>query len=89
MIEEIVRTIRSPEVLTNITRLTDEHAEISKQNLIMALKNLSDVWAYLYPTEQQQKIVSMLTDTVVVGNDGIRIAMNLQGFDRVMVELSA
>jgi hypothetical protein len=51
------------------------------------LKNLADVWAYLYPTEQQ-KIISMLTDEVVVGDDGIRIALNLDGFDRVMVELS-
>lgn len=63
VIEEIVRTIRSPEILTNITRLADEHAEISKQNLVMALKNLNDVWACLYPTEQQ-KIVSVLTEEV-------------------------
>lgn len=84
----IHETIRSPEILTNINRLADEHAEISKQNLVMALKNLTDVWHYLYPTEQQ-KIVSMLTDEVIVGDDGIKIALNLQGFDRVMVELSA
>lgn len=44
------------------------------------------MWAYLYPTEQQ-KIVGMLTDEVVVGDEGIKISLNLQGFDRVMVEL--
>lgn len=87
VIHEIIQTIRSPEILTNITQLADEHAEISKQNIILALKNLNEVWAYLYPTEQQ-KIVSMLTDEVIVGDEGIRIAMNLQGFDSVMVELT-
>lgn len=62
--------------------------EITKQNLIMALKNLTDVWSYLYPTEQQ-KIVSMLTDEVVIGDDVIKITMDLEGFDRVMIELVA
>lgn len=52
----------------------------------MALRNLTEVWTYLYPTEQQ-KIVSMLADEVVVEDDGIRIAMNMSGFDRVMAEL--
>lgn len=87
VIQEIIQTVRSPEILTNIAHISDEHAEISRQNLILALKNLNEVWAYLYPTEQQ-KIVSMLTDKVVVGDEGIRIAMNLHGFDRVMVELA-
>lgn len=87
VIHELIQTIRSPEIWTGINRLADEHDEISKQNLVMALKNLNDVWAYLYPTEQQ-KIVGMLPDEVIVGDDGIKIAMNLSGFDRVMVELS-
>ncbi len=87
VIQEIIQTIRSPEILTNINRLAEEHAAISKQNLIMALKNFTDVWAFLCPTEQQ-KIVSMLTDEVLVGDEGIKIGMNLKGFDRVMVELA-
>lgn len=88
VLHEILQTIRSPEILTNITRLADEHAEILKQNLIMALKDLTDVWAHLYPTEQQ-KVVSMLTDEVVVGDEEIKISLNLEGFDRVMMELAA
>lgn len=87
MIQEILTVIRSPEILTNINRLANEHAEISKQNLIMALKNLNEVWAYLYPNEQQ-KVMSMLADEVVVGDNGIKITMNLEEFDRVMIELS-
>lgn len=54
----------------------------------MALKDLTDVWAHLYPTEQQ-KVVSMLTDEVVVGDEEIKISLNLEGFDRVMMELAA
>lgn len=41
-IEEIIQTIRSHKILTGINRLADEHAEISKQNLILTLKNLMD-----------------------------------------------
>jgi hypothetical protein len=45
--------------------------ETTKQNLILALKNLTEVWAFLYSTEQQ-KVVPMLTDKVVIGDDSIR-----------------
>jgi DNA invertase Pin-like site-specific DNA recombinase len=61
--------------------------EISKQNLVVALKNLTEVWSFLYPTEQQ-KVVSMLMDEVTIGDDGIRMKMDLKGFDHVMRELS-
>jgi hypothetical protein len=98
VIDEVLGILKSPEIVINVERIAEREAdkregkaispEITKQNLIMALKNLTEVWSFLYPTEQQ-KIVSMLTDEVIVGDDGIRILMNLEGFDRVMLELSA
>ncbi|MDR0580644.1 MAG: zinc ribbon domain-containing protein [Holosporaceae bacterium] len=68
--------------------VTAASPEITKQNLILALKNLTEVWSFLYPTEQQ-KVVSILIDEIVVGDDGIRIKMDLEGFDHVMRELAA
>lgn len=42
VIQEILAVIRSPEILTEINRVAEENAEISNQNLILALKNLND-----------------------------------------------
>jgi hypothetical protein len=68
--------------------VTAASPEITKQNLIMAIKNLTEVWSFLYPTEQQ-KIVQMLMGEVIIGDDGIRIKMDLSGFDAVMREWAA
>jgi hypothetical protein len=67
--------------------ITTTSPEITKQNLIIALKNLTEVWSYLYLTEQQ-KIVKMLMDEVVVGDEGIRMKMELEEFDSVMREVA-
>jgi hypothetical protein len=98
VIDEVLGILRSPEIVLNVEKIAENKAdkyggnapgpEITKQNLIMALKNLTEVWTFLYPTEQQ-KVVSMLTDEVTMGDDGIRITMNLEGFDTVMKELGA
>jgi hypothetical protein len=109
VIDEILRILRSPEIVLHIEKIAENKAnrhggnavhernhngitaaspEITKQNLILALKNLTEVWSFLYPTEQQ-KVVSMLTDEVIVGDDGITVRMDLQGFDWRMRELTA
>ncbi|MDR2646005.1 MAG: hypothetical protein LBC04_02415 [Holosporaceae bacterium] len=71
--------LRSPEIVINVERIAELEAakgdgnaassEITKQNLIIALKNLIEVWSFLYPTEQQ-KIAKMFMDEVVVGDEG-------------------
>lgn len=55
-------------------------------NLKSALNNLTEVWTYLYPTEQQ-KICKMLIDVVTISDSGLKLRMNFDGFDRVMLEL--
>jgi hypothetical protein len=95
--DEILEILRSPEIVMNVERIVEVEAakhsgntaspEITKQNLIMALKNLTEIWSYLYPTEQQ-KIVKTLMDEIIIGDDGIRITMNLEGFDMVIAELA-
>jgi hypothetical protein len=97
VVDEVLGILRSPEIVINVEKIAENEAAkhgqnpvfpvITKQNLILALKNLTDVWSSLYPTEQQ-KVVSMLMDEVVVGDEGIRIKMDLEGFDHVMRELN-
>jgi hypothetical protein len=53
-----------------------------------ALKNLNEAWNYLYQAEQE-KIVRMLVDSVEIKENGIKLHLNLDGFDGLFVELSA
>jgi DNA invertase Pin-like site-specific DNA recombinase len=94
VVDEILRILRSPEIAINLDKLVSERrnkdgtAEISRQNLIMALKNLTDVWSFLYPMEQS-KVVRMLVDEVVLGDEGLKVTLGLDGFDRVWREVRA
>ena len=63
------------------------NSEIMKENVISALKNLTEVWNFLYPTEQH-KIAKLLLDEVMLADAGIKIKMNLDGFDRVLREIA-
>ena len=87
VVDEIIKILRSPEIIMNIEKIINESKqdrEILKSNLINVLNNLTDVWGYLYPTEQQ-KVCKMLLDEVSIGESGIRIRTNLDGFDKVML----
>ena len=94
VVDEVLQILRFPEVTVNVAKIVEEHAgkcgnvdaDVSKQNLILALRNLTDVWSYLYPTEQH-KVVGMLVEDIAIEDEGIRLKMNLQGFDRVMREV--
>ena len=61
VIDEVLGILRSQEIIMNVEKITEREAdkygrnaatpEITKQNLIMVLKNLTDIWSFLYPTE--------------------------------------
>ena len=80
VISEIVRILKSPEVVMHLNYLTEEDKMINKTQLLSALKNLNSVWHYLYQAEQK-KIVDMLVNNVIVKEDGLKINLNLDGFD--------
>ena len=77
----------------NINRIIEADAgktaspEILKENIVSALNNLTEVWCFLYPSEQQ-KVSKMLLDEVTLADNGINVKMNLDGFDRVLREIS-
>ena len=88
--EEIIKILRSPEIIMNINKLVEKDTTISqnilRENLTSALNNLTEVWTYLYPIEQQ-KICKMLIDVVTISDSGLKIKMNFDGFDKIMMEL--
>ena len=51
-----------------------------------AIKNLNEVWSYLYQAEQR-KIVCMLVNRVEMHENGIKIDLNLDGFDSLILQL--
>jgi len=74
--------------LSKLEYMHRKRKDISKSDLMLALKNLNDVWKYLYPAEQR-KIANMLINRVEIHTDGIKLDMNLEGFDDLLLQLSA
>ena len=75
----------------NINRIIESDKasspEILKENIVSALNNLTEIWSFLYPSEQQ-KVSKMLLDEVSLADNGINVKMNLEGFDRVLREIA-
>jgi hypothetical protein len=88
VINEVCKIIRSPEVVVNMNRLAEQRNDLKKEDLMTALKNLNEAWNYLYQAEQE-KIVRMLVESVEIKENGIKLNLNLSGFDDLFVELSA
>lgn len=77
--------MKSPEILVHIDKLVEENKEVSHKDVVDALKNLNDVWGYLYQAEQR-KIVKLLVNSVQIQNNGLK--MNLDGLNRLLIELA-
>ena len=52
-----------------------------------ALKNLNDVWEYLYQAEQR-KIAQMLINSVMIQDNGLKLDLNLDGLNQLLIELA-
>lgn len=88
VMDEILKIMRSPEVIMHVNKLAEKRKDIQKTDLMLALKNLNDVWKYLYPAEQR-KVANMLINRVEIHTDGIKLDMNLEGFDDLLLQLVA
>ena len=87
VVNEIIRILRSPEILVHIDKLAEENKKVSHEDVLEALKNLNDVWHYLYQAEQC-KIVKLLVNSVQIQNSGLKMNMNLDGLNRLLIELA-
>ena len=72
----------------NLNRLAEKRKDISEENLKTAVKNLNEVWSYLYQAEQR-KIICMLINRIEMHETGIKIDLNLDGFDSLIMQLAA
>ncbi|MDR3155736.1 MAG: zinc ribbon domain-containing protein [Holosporaceae bacterium] len=88
VIEEVLKIIKSPEVVINLNRLAEQRKDLRKDDLMTALKNLNEAWSYLYQAEQT-KIVKILVERVEIKENGIKLDLNLDGFDNLFVELAS
>ena len=69
-----------------LNRLAERRNDVAKADLMTAIKNLNDVWGYLYQAEQR-KIIHMLINKIVMHEDGVKIDLNLEGFDSLIMRL--
>ncbi|MDR0555772.1 MAG: recombinase family protein [Holosporaceae bacterium] len=88
VIDEVLRILKSPEVVMRLNKLVDERRNINKSDIMTALKNLNEAWNYLYQAEQR-KIVRLLVNTVEIHENGLKLNLNLDGFDNLLIELAS
>ena len=75
-----------PEVVMSLNRLAERRKDVSKADLMTAIKNLNDVWNFLYQAEQR-KIIHMLINKIVIQENGIKIDLNLEDFESLIMQL--
>jgi DNA invertase Pin-like site-specific DNA recombinase len=88
VIDEVLRILKSPEVVMRLNKLADERKDINKSDIMTALKNLNEAWNYLYQAEQR-KIVRILINTVEIHEKGLKLNLNLDDFDNLLMELAS
>jgi hypothetical protein len=87
VIDEVLRILKSPEIVMKINKLAERQEDIEKTELFNAVKNLHESWNYLYHPEKR-KILALIVKSVDVLNDGIKINLNLEGFDGFLLDLA-
>jgi hypothetical protein len=97
VVDEVSRILKSPEVVMKINKLAEQEAarqetagepKIEKTELFDAVKNLRESWDYLHMSEKR-KILMLIVKSVNVLDDGIKINLNLEGFDGFLMDLAA
>ncbi|MDR2068046.1 MAG: recombinase family protein [Holosporaceae bacterium] len=87
VIDEVLRILKSPEVTMKINKLAEQQEDVEKAELFNAVKNLHESWNYLYHAEKR-KILALIVKNVDILNDGIKINLNLEGFDGFLLNLA-
>ena len=91
-IEEIVisqfrRMVASPEVIAATWKqLRGSTAQVTENEVRAALVSFNEVWAELFPAEQQ-RITSLLVDRVVVFPTKVDVHLMISGFTSLVTEM--
>ena len=89
VVGEIRRMVRAPEIAARmIEALREDGQSFDEQEAVFALSEFDQLWAALYPAEQT-RIVHLLVERVVVGEDGIAVDLRHEGLSSVLREMVA
>jgi uncharacterized protein YpuA (DUF1002 family) len=83
----VLKKIRTSEVILNIQELNKANKKLSPDDLKAIVDNVSEVWNALCPNEQR-KIIRMLIANVDLHESHMDIEINLQGFNRLLLEFN-
>jgi DNA invertase Pin-like site-specific DNA recombinase len=85
--EEMLKKICTSEVILNIQELNKASRKLSPEDIKVVVDNVSEVWNALCPNEQR-KIVQMLIANVDLHETHMDLEINLQGFNRLLLEFN-
>ncbi len=91
VLEQIHRTLQSPEMLVatwNACRQHPERGELDEPQTVVAMRRLGTVWEALFPQEQQ-RIARLLIERVQLHEGGLDIVWHPQGWQGVVDERTA
>ena len=89
VVGEIRRMIRAPEIAARTIKLMREDSPpVDEKAVVRALGEFDQLWAALYPAEQA-RIVQLLVERVIVGEDGIAVDLRHEGLGSVVREMMA
>jgi hypothetical protein len=83
----VLKKTRTSEIILHIQELNKANRKLSPNDLKIMVDNVAEVWNALCPNEQR-KIVQILIANVVLYESHMDIEINLQGFNRLLLEFT-
>lgn len=89
VIEQLRNYLRSPEILLEMARTMQSlDEENDEAQVTVAMTKVDQIWEQLFPAEQS-RIVHLLLEKIVVGEDKIELRFRNNGIETLASELSA
>jgi site-specific DNA recombinase len=87
VLAQVHAALKAPEVVQSVWNLMrKQHPELSEPQVVLPLCQLGQVWAQLFPAEQQ-RIVQLLVERVILRDDGIEIRWREMGWQALAGEM--
>ena len=89
VLDRVRRILKAPDVVARAIRHVQKNdPEMSEREIIDMLSRLDPVWEELFPLEQN-RLLTLLVETLVVGNDGVDLQLRVNGLNSLVNELAA
>jgi len=87
VLAQVHSALKAPEVVQSVWNLMrEQHPEMTEPQVVLPLCQLGQVWAQLFPAEQQ-RIVQLLIERVILRDDGIEIRWREMGWQTLAGEM--